>query len=246
MPNPASKVRWNGNYFFGDVSMFAKPRHAALVAAVIAGWSGTEAHLGRVFANLVSSKHAVTMNMFAAARSFEVQRDLLLAAARTTLPRTHFTTFEASIVVVSRASRDRHAFAHGIWGHSADPELDALLLVQPEHLWDLTRKRMRHRRANWSEPSSDPPNDYFLNMPSLSREVIMVYEIRDLEDARQRIEKAYKIADALFDLSASQAAQERRTILQWLRSQPEIRTAEEKKHSNPQPERASRPRKARS
>jgi len=172
----------------------------------------------------------VTMEMYASARSFEVQRDLLRAAARVTLPKTHYAVFEDAVVVIGKGSGDRNKFAHGVWGHSADPDLDALLLVRPERFWDLTRRRIRHRRSSrWNPQETNPPENYFLNMPYLGREDIMVYQLSDLQEAYQRTERAYALADALFDLCSDPGAQKRRQILHWLRSQPEIQKVADKR-----------------
>ena len=76
----ATHVKWNGNYFFGSDCLINKPDHTVLVATVIAGWSATEQHLGRAFGSLIGAKQPVTMSMYSAIRSFEVQRDLIKAS----------------------------------------------------------------------------------------------------------------------------------------------------------------------
>src|SRR5665213_514455 len=108
MPQPASKVKWNGNYMFGTDSLVARPEFGCLVAAVIAGWAIIETHLGRTFATLIGAKQPTTMNMYMAARSFDVQRDLLKVAAVDVLPKRYAALFDVALIILSRAALDRH------------------------------------------------------------------------------------------------------------------------------------------
>jgi hypothetical protein len=115
MPQPASKVRWNGNYIMGNDALIGSPEFASIVAAVIAGWSMTETHLGRTFAYLVGAKHPVTMSMYTTARTFRMQRDLLETVAKEVLPKKYAALFGVVMGVLTSAANDRHKFAHWIW-----------------------------------------------------------------------------------------------------------------------------------
>ena len=191
MPQPASKVKWNGSYVFGNDVLTNRPELGCLVAAVIAGWSVTEAHLGRIFANLVGSKQSATMSMYTIVRSEDIKRDPLRAAAADVLPKRYVTVFLAALNVLGRAGGIRHEFAHGIWGAPLDPVLKALLLVEPRHFWSLTVAQNKHLMTTYR---LKPPK--FETFPQLDHEHIMVYRLRDLTDARARVERSFAIAQA--------------------------------------------------
>jgi hypothetical protein len=226
MVNRATNVRWNGNYIFGSDTLIAQPQLSALVAATIAGWAVTEAHLGRTFAALIGAKHPVTLSMYAAVRSFEVQRDILLAAAREALPPRYAMVFSAALSVLLGAAKHRHQFAHWIWGSSADPGLPALFLVEPKHFWSLDAARIRFdaKHARVAKIDGVPTVTFFANRPQLSRDHIHVYRLKDLEEARHSVERAYRIANALRDLVAPNAPR-RRAIHRWLCAEPQIQKA---------------------
>ena len=62
---PASSIpKWSGNYFFGNEALIGMPEYGSLVSAVIAGWSITEAHLGRSFAALPAAVSALLLHPF--------------------------------------------------------------------------------------------------------------------------------------------------------------------------------------
>ena len=234
MPQPASRVKWNGNYFFGSDCLTGRPELGSIVAAVIAGWAITETHLGRTFAILIGAKQPITMSMYGATRSFDVQRDLLKAVAKEVLSKRYVVLFEAALVVMNRAAADRHKFAHWVWGTSADPELPALLLVEPKHFWHLTAAQIRHwndkRRKNAIEKVG--PFQFQVTQPKLNHEHILVYREKDLKEAQEGVERAYRIADALRMLAASKPAR-RRVIYRWLCSDADIQRAIERAKTSP-------------
>jgi len=204
----------------GNNALVLKPEHASVAMSVIAGWAATEVHLGRVFATLIGAKHPVAMSMYVAARSYEVQRDLLLAAAREVLAKRYATRIEDALVVMGRSASIRHRFAHWIWGASADPDLNALLLVEPKHFWSLAVDQIRVMRGK--RPKT--PDEYNQMMPHLKRDQMLVYTLKDLKDARDEIETAFTIADHLRALVQAPAAL-RPTLYRRLGSMPPIQTA---------------------
>ena len=116
MPQPFSQVSKSRDYVLGNDILGSKPELGALVAKVIAGWSITEAHLGNAFAALIGARLPAAMSMYAALRSFDAQRDVFNAAARELMPKRYADIVEVTITVISREARERHKFAHWIWG----------------------------------------------------------------------------------------------------------------------------------
>lgn len=244
-PQIASNVKWNGNYVFGSDTLSARPELASIVAATISAWAITETHLGRAFAHLIGAKQPVSMNMYAAVRSFDVQRDMIIVAAREVLPRRYAILFEASLNVIKKASSDRNKFAHWIWGGSADPEMAALLLVEPKHFWSLAVKQAHH--SKFKAKAADSPLISLLSPPKIDLEDIYVYQLNDLQEARNRVERAFWIAEGLRRLVFVNAAQ-RRSIYTGLCSEPDIQKAVEgvtKNYPVPPKARRKRPNKDR-
>jgi len=238
---PASNIKWNENYFFGSDTLISKSAHGAIVAAVIAGWSATEAHLGRTFATLIGAKQPVTMRMYAAARSFEVQSDLLKAAVDEILSKRDADLFDAALAVLRKTVRYRNQFAHWIWGASADPSVDALLLVEPRTFWHLTAAQIKYGKRNRL--------GYFeslFSQPRLRREDIWVYRLSDLEEAHEHINRAFRIAEALRQFVSSKG-ERRRVIYRWLTSEADIQTElsrkTQKRQQPSRPPQRGRPRK---
>jgi hypothetical protein len=224
--------RLNGtvvSYVFGNEVLTRKPEFGSLVAAVIAGWAITETHLGRTFASLVGAKQPVTMSMYEAVRSFETQRDLLRAAATEVLPRRYANLFGAALSVIKHAASDRNKFAHWVWGASADPDLNALFLVEPKQFWKLTTTQLRYWKKKRGKDTIERvgPVRFAAQVPRLDAQHIYVYRIKDLQSARDRVERAYRIADALRQLVDS-GIERRRMIYQWLRDDPDIHLALQK------------------
>ncbi|MFZ3326919.1 MAG: hypothetical protein WA231_13950 [Methylocella sp.] len=228
-PQLASNTKWNGNYVFGGDVILQKPHLASLVAAVIAEWGLAETHLGRVFAYMIGAKRPITMSMYEAVKSFEVQRDLLRRVAEETISKRNSDIFAATLTVLNRASVLRHRFAHWIWGISADPDLDALLLVEQKHFWHLSIKQFKyHRIVGIVGVNTKIPIKSILKinalLPRLDPQNIYIYKEQDLVDAVKRMENTMIIADKLRRLVSLKGAQ-RQAIYRQLYNDADIRSA---------------------
>jgi hypothetical protein len=176
--------------------------------------------------------------MYGAVRSFDVQRDMLIAAVREVLPNRYAVLFEASLSVIRRAASDRNKFAHWIWGSSADPELQALLLVEPKHFWQLTVQQINHFK--FVEKQTESALSAFLMPPRLDRQNIYVYQLKDLQEAQRRVERAFGIAASLRVLADGDGSL-RQSLYRALCREPDIQKAvEDMKKNNPSPPKAKR------
>jgi hypothetical protein len=234
-PQPATKLKWNGNHIFASEVLLNKPQWGCLIAGVIAGWSMTETQLGRLFAALIGAKQPITLSMYAAVRSDDVKQELLRVAACEVLPKRYAQLFHAGLAVVNQAAKVRHSFAHHVWGASADPGLEAFLLVEPKHFWDLHANRIKFNLAG---------KGTLADAPQIAREHIMVYQLRDLDEARERMEQAFSIARGLDALVRAETSR-RRLIYQTLSKRVDIQAALKRVKKNwpqPRPKRHARPR----
>ena len=221
----ASQRKWNGNYIFGNDVLINMPEYGSHVAAVIAGWSLVEAQLGRTFAALIGAKQPVTMSMYSAVRSFEVQKNLLEAAVNDMLPKRNAIFFRAALTVINRAAIHRHRFAHWIWGASADPALTGLLLVEPKDFWNVTAAQIKYwNKKGKAHLEAGSSMAFHVGLPKLAHEHIYIYELKDLKDCREQVERALYIADKLRNFANSRR-KKRREIYQLLTADDAIYTA---------------------
>jgi hypothetical protein len=222
---PASQRNWNGSYRFGKDVLIDMPEYGSYVAAVIAGWSLIEAQLGRTFAALIGAKQPVTMSMYSAVRSFDVQKSLLEAAVDDRLPKRNALFFRAALTVINRAAIHRHRFAHWIWGASADPAMTGLLLVEPKNFWNVTAAQIKYwNKKGKAQLEAGSRMAFQVGLPRLAHEHIYVYELKDLKDCRKQVERALYIADELRNFANSRS-KKRREIYRLLTADDEICTA---------------------
>jgi hypothetical protein len=229
MPRRASQTKWNGSSEFGNAVLIRFPNITAVAAGILAGWTVTEARLGQMFGTLIGAKQPVTMSMYSAVRSFEVQRDLIKAACTELMPQRYAMLAAACLDVVYKVSGTRHRLAHWVWGMSTDPDLTALLLVEPRSLWRLHVSLTRH----WSNPRVRKRlgADFLLKSPKLDPEDIWLYTFNDLQGEVAEVDRAYRIVDALIQLVGSDAVR-RRAIYRWLCSEADLQSALKKVKKN--------------
>lgn len=225
---PLSTLGTNGNYMFGTTPLHSRPELMALVANAIAGWAAAEANLGNAFAAFIGSKKPVAMEIYAAFDSFAVQRRMLIAAATNLLPKRYSEIFGCTLTVLERAAKERHKFAHGIWGVSADPKFSTkiLLLADPKDFWNLSVARYRHFLR------FQKGGDHFraqLTMPRIDLKLVVAYRKADLVMVCDQMERSYQYATALCLLASAKPPQ-RRQLFRQLLNQPDIRQVFEKRH----------------
>jgi hypothetical protein len=206
----------------------------AMVAKIISGWSYTEAHLGNMFAALIGAKMPVAVDMYASLRTFDAQRKLLNATSRKLLPKRYADVVAATITVIAHTAKERHKFAHWIWGRSADPSLsDTLLLAEPSIFWKNRAAQVRHWNKTKSKVLRRAPDAFVYKPgPKLDVNQAYLYRMRDLEDINSRMELAYSLAHALYELCASDKSR-RPAVYRWLRSQEEVSKALKKLTNRP-------------
>ncbi|MDP1838146.1 MAG: hypothetical protein Q8N31_11965 [Reyranella sp.] len=217
---PFSHLKTDGNYIFGTDALHGREHLTARVTIAIAGWSIVQAHLGNAFAELIGGKTPVAMSMYAAFDSFAVQRQLLITAVEELLPKRYSEVFRLTLKVIEVAGKERHRFAHWIWGGSTDPKFSTkiLLLVEPRHSWRVRVAAIRRAKGIPKEDLS------FFVMPRLDPKEIRAYTADDLERVGRQMELAWRYAHALSDLVASKPKR-RLEIRRALLAQPEIHRA---------------------
>lgn len=226
---PASTMKWTGAHEFGNKVLTDLPSHGSIVASVIARWAMIETYLGATFAVLIGAKEPAAMSMYLATRSFEVQRDLLQAAVDELMAMKYAQMFKSCLVVINRAAQHRHHFAHWIWGASLDPNLSALLLVDPKNFLKLSAAQTKYWRHNRTKSSIEyaGPVEFMAKAPKLSLEHVFVYRTKELKEALHEVERAYRIAQALRELVSSPTVR-KRVIYKWLDSESDIHQQLEK------------------
>lgn len=217
---PLANLRLRGDYGFSDHRITDAPSELmALVARSIAHWSLAQAHLGNAFAELVGAKSGATVSMYASFDNFQVQRVMLLTAAKELLPKRYSDTFSATLTVIERAAKERHRFAHWVCGaFSNSAHRDILLLADPKDMWRVRSAAVRHFRKFKVWEHGDA------TQPDLDPRKILAYRESDLKGILEQIERAEYYAYALSFLARSKP-RVRLPVLRLLLDQPDIRSA---------------------
>lgn len=224
---PLANLHIKGDTDFGPLGLqFSSERLMAIVAKVIAEWSLAQAHLGSAFAELIGTRSPATTSIYASFDSFAVQRQMLVTAAMELLPRRSADVFRALLVIVERAAKERHRFAHWAWGSFLDRSLsdEFLLLANPKQFWRLRARQIKHfkrfkldtRSAHATQPCLDPKD-------------ILAYREDDLWRVKRQMETASQCAYILECLARATPTQ-RLGIQRQLLAQPVVRTEFDKIH----------------
>ena len=218
-PQPLSRSK--AQDYVASLDMLpGREKQIALAMQAIAGWARIEAELGIMFASLVGAREPSAMSLYAAVRSFDVQRTLLETAARELLPTRYADMVLAVLIVVARAAVIRHKFAHWMWGALRDLP-DALLLIDPKCLW---RRRVAYLQY-WKRKrkySMDP--QVILDTPDYDLSLMTVYRTQDLIEIKERIKKSTAYVSLIHEIVLV-GASERRRIYNKLCGEPEIQKA---------------------
>lgn len=161
-----------------------------------------------------------SVNIYASFDSFAVQRQMLVSAATELLPKRSVDVFRATLTVIERAAKERHRFAHWVWGSFIDHELKDryVLLADPKHLWRLRVRQMKHHRRHGPGEATASAT-----APAIDRRQIIVYREDDLLRIRQQMMVAEVLA---FGLQSLVRAKSKRLlgIQRQLLAQPDVRT----------------------
>lgn len=196
------------------VGLDSLPKHAARLGQIIAVSGMLESQLGLVLAILAGARAAVAIPMFHAAKSTDVQRDMLIAAAKHRLGGRLLDEFLALMDDWRPLCGEHHKLVHNVWG------------VSPQH----------PNKAVWCD-ATDVAGlhavlgrilDNFADIGSLTPEAALVarhtyetvsdlstrclaYSVKDLEDARDRLreyaKRVQRFSEGLIDeLGVTRAA----------------------------------------
>ncbi|MEK7995682.1 MAG: hypothetical protein AAB403_17925 [Planctomycetota bacterium] len=212
---------------FGGLALDLAPADLmALVADVVARWTGAQTTLGNVFAELIGARAPAAVNIFASFDSFAAQRKMLVMAAEDVLPKRYCEVFRAALSVIEGVATERHRFAHWMWGiyMTKVSKADFLLLADPKKTWRLRAQQIRHFRRFKIEDSRAA----HLSQPRLAQKEVFVYREDDLRKVKRQMMRAAGYAHALEDLVRATPKQ-RLHIDRALRAESHIRQVLETK-----------------
>jgi hypothetical protein len=115
----------------GPQTFSRRPKLAAYVAQVIAGWAQVELALASVLARYTSRNIEQSIDMYLSIDGFRAQARLLEAAAKTALTRDNFHVFSATMRFIRINYNTRNEMAHWTWGVT-DFLPDALVILEPK------------------------------------------------------------------------------------------------------------------
>lgn len=184
--NPrAPKTR--GHFILDENTAFKRRKHAVLIADAIHRSTLLDTQIGATLAFLLKLEAAPAMAMYEAVRNATAQVDTIRAVAKTKLGDEDAKLFADVLSIASRAQKDRHRFAHWLWGHYDDPaKKDSIFLMEPEVLM----------YAWQSLASIDDVLTLFDNGERLAPKLrtplaTMEYTLKTLRSVRARLDEAY-------------------------------------------------------
>lgn len=143
-------------------------------------WAEIEAQLGRFLVTIMGSNAPATLAMFHAVQNSQAKIDMILAAAPAVLPPKKLEWWDAIAPLAIAAAKQRHQFAHHIWGLCHElPE--ALLLVDPRDRLSHTVEEHKLLNTLSKNPTSDELKEYEAKLPKFPLEKVMVYLKKDFE-----------------------------------------------------------------
>lgn len=148
-----------------------RPRMAALVAEVIGRWAHIEQEMGILMSRMFHTSATAAIEIYLAIRSQRTQKDVIDKAAEATLAAKQYALFAAVRILARSCEKDRHHFAHHLFGYLRR-DRDAMLLVDPVQ---MTRSNV----TAWQK--SEPGQ--------LAGSAIIVYRERDLIDIIDRMDR---------------------------------------------------------
>lgn len=186
MPDPLSRVCPRGPYNFVTANLQKRPELMSLVGGCIAQWSIAEAHLGSFLVAITEAQARATLAMFSALNSNAAKVAMIEAAASAALPEDKLEMFEAILPLIRRAAKQRHKFAHHVWG-VCDELPEALLLVDPQHTLNFVVTTTEF--ATGLQQAQSVGERY----PEFSRDEIFVYRRSDFETYISETAEAAKL-----------------------------------------------------
>lgn len=213
---------------FAPSSLSARADLAVKVAQTINAWAGAEAEMGQLLRSVTGGDARASMAMFLALQSAPAKLAALDAAVEVTLKGDQLRIYTGIMRLARRAAKQRHKFAHHIWGHCLELP-DALLLIDPV---DQLRKNLDVLTGPFAEFVAEwmpQSTGVFRDIPSddpIENRYVYVYRDADFDCA---IKECHDVAHMLRDLRWSIEHQTRwnnpelaAQVLQRLLSRPEL------------------------
>jgi hypothetical protein len=188
LPDRLSDVVPNACPIFVPRLIGQHPELAALVADTISTWSYAEHAIGRSVATMSRGINSAEMEGYISNWRLPSRMKIVSRLARVELTEPYRASFLKTLKIVADLAKERHAFAHGIWG-AIEALPNALLLVDPEHIlrhWGAANDWI----ANFFERGSDSAGP----VVPLDNKHIEVWSDVELKGEVDRMNKAFDLS----------------------------------------------------
>ncbi len=219
MPQPLYKASPGSQLIFGPTMLESRTHLASMIGQGISVWAYTETNWGNILAAIMHVDSSAAMRMYAAVEGFHNQRQMVRAVARSNLSGSDLEAFEDTFDAVNQSAKQRHRFAHWIWGVSENLPND-LLLMEPKEYWRLHGAMYDFERDN----DVDSPS-FVSNFPTFDRKKILVYTEKDITGVVRDMHTAYSLTKVLRDLLSTEPGQRHDHIYRRLYAFDRIRAA---------------------
>jgi hypothetical protein len=193
-----------------------RPELALAAIDVLSDWSDLETEIGALFVGLLGANTVQSAAIFATIRSQQGQRDAMAAVASKALPiEQERDVIFAVLRVYENSSGLRNRIAHWRWGY-VDELPEAITLTDPAAVAEY------HARSaeKYREFSRLQSGGY---MVSTDATRVWVYEKRDFEEARAKIQRATELTQKTSHCLRYEIKPTGCPSLLRLSSEPEIR-----------------------
>jgi hypothetical protein len=192
----------------GPRTFSKRPKLAAYVAQVIAGWAQVELALACVLARYTSRNIEQSIDMYLSIDGFRAQARLVEAAAKTVLTKDDLRLFDATLRFIRRNYNIRNEMAHWTWGIS-EALPDALLIIEPR-----ANKKLYALQFNLVDQDLSKIIPRIQELTREQERSIFVYRENDLVKCAEDMFQAEILSDRLQQLcSAEKDKTEGRAVL---------------------------------
>lgn len=172
-------------YGIGAKLIDQRPDFVAAIGRCLTLWPYVEHQMAMILGILLKADSAASIAVFNVLRSGQTQRDVLAAAASTTLEPARALLFEAVLRVFETTAKERADVAHGHWG--------VMDHYEDRVLWVESRQHSPWNALVLLNEDAGRPNTSHEGL----LQHLFVWRLRDLEEVYEQIEEMWKIT---FDL----------------------------------------------
>lgn len=165
-----------------------KPKIAEALGRCIMSWSYVDWQMANLLAALMKANSEASVAIFLTLRNARAQRDVLVAAAETTLAAPNREIFDALMLIYGSLQSQRADLAHGIFGAMREGKGDEIPWIETKNL-----------SKDWIDRFHNPKNKDLHDRQAdnlIQERHTYIYKLADLERLEREIVQLWSVAFA--------------------------------------------------